>query len=169
MPLLIAAMDLAHFWNAQFGIELAKTGVDTEFFKPGFAGIIVFRQDDMPTEGLRSAMQGFMNNGIGEFDIVLIEAEHKVDERRIFLGEDGAAEPPDAFGNFLIVKVVHTDRKATSVDCPDGVADSGDLKMIEIKGNACGKHILDPFIQGDGMPDCAIVCRDRTQPPEARQ
>lgn len=99
-------MGLVHFWNARFWIKLAKTGVDAEFFKLGFAGIIVFRQDDMSTEGLRGAMHRFMKNGIGEFDIVWIKAEHEIDERRIFLGEDGAAEPPDAFGHFLIVKVV---------------------------------------------------------------
>lgn len=169
MPVLITAMDLAHFWNAQFRIELAKTGIDAEFFKPGFAGIILLRQDNMPTKGLRCAMQGFMKNGIGEFDIVWIKAENEVDERRIFWRENGAAEPSDAFGHFLIVEVVHADRKATSVNSPDGVADSGDLKMIQIKGNACTKHILYPFLQSNRMPDHAIVCRNRTQPPEARQ
>ena len=87
-----------------------------------------------------------MKNRIGEFDVVWIEAEQELDERQIFLGEDCAAEPPNAFGHFLIVKVVHADRKATSVDSPDGVADSGDLEMIRIEWNACGKHILDPFI-----------------------
>ncbi len=113
---------------------MAKTGIDAELFKPGFAGIIVSRQNDMPVEGLGGTMQGSMKNDIGKFDIVWIKAEHEIDKRRMFLGEDCAAEPPDAFRLLLIVKIVHADRKAPSINSPDGVADSADLEMMRIKG-----------------------------------
>ena len=50
VPILVATMDLAHFGDVQFWIELAKPGIDAEFFEPGFAGIVVFGQDELPPE-----------------------------------------------------------------------------------------------------------------------